>query len=205
MWGGRAPAVSVSPTLPALLAVFAALSSPTVLAAVLLAAISHEAGHYAALRRCGGRVRRLRLTALGAEMDVGDTARLSYRQEMGIVLAGPAANLLLGLILGTLGQRWETAWLLAGAHLVLGLFNLLPAAPLDGGRLMWLLLALLTEPFTADRGAAAVGLAVSGVLAAGGIALTCRAGGSPFLLVGALGLLWRNLREKGLVKSHAAG
>lgn len=44
----------MSPGAPALLAVFVWLSSPEVLGAVLLAALCHELGHYAALRRRGG-------------------------------------------------------------------------------------------------------------------------------------------------------
>ena len=42
--------IRVSPGAPALLAVFVWLSSPEVLGAVLLAALCHELGHYAALR-----------------------------------------------------------------------------------------------------------------------------------------------------------
>ncbi len=197
--------MQVSPALPVLLAAFALLASPPVLAAVLTAAACHELGHYAALRRCGGRVESLRLTALGAVMDVGSTARLSYGREMGIVLAGPGANLLLAAGLAALGRRWEAAWLPAGAHLVLGVFNLLPIRPLDGGRLLWLAAAWLTEPFTADRAAAAVGLVCAAALSLCGVLLTCRTGGRPFLLIGALGLLGANLREMGLVKTASAG
>lgn len=57
--------IRVSPGAPALLAVFVWLSSPEVLGAVLLAALCHELGHYAALRRRGGWVRAVRISALG--------------------------------------------------------------------------------------------------------------------------------------------
>ena len=201
MWRIKGTRVTVSPAVPVLLAAFVVLSSPVLLAAILTAALCHEWGHYAALRHFGVRVVRLYISAFGAEMDVGSTARLSYGAEMLAVLAGPGVNLALAMLLGGLGYWWEPGYLFAGAHLVLGVFNLLPAPPLDGGRLVWLMTAWLTEPFTADRVTAAVGVVVSGALAAGGILLTCRAGGSPFLLLGALGLLVTNLREKGLVKS----
>ena len=58
--------IRVSPGAPALLAIFVWLSSPEVLGAVLLAALCHELGHYAALRRRGGWVRAVRISALGA-------------------------------------------------------------------------------------------------------------------------------------------
>ncbi len=59
-------------------------------------------------------------------------------------------------------------YLFAGAQLVLGAFNLLPALPLDGGRILWLALAWLTEPYTAQRVLSAVSLAVSLALLLGG-------------------------------------
>ena len=67
--------IRVSPGAPALLAVFVWLSSPEVLGAVLLAALCHELGHYAALRRRGGWVRAVRISALGAEMQVAGRLR----------------------------------------------------------------------------------------------------------------------------------
>ena len=50
-------------------------------------------------------------------------------KELAAVLAGPAVNLLCGLLLAR-----GHAWVAAGAHLSLCLFNLLPVRPLDGGR-----------------------------------------------------------------------
>ena len=72
--------VRVSPGAPALLAVFVWLSSPEVLGAVLLAALSHELGHYAVLRSRGGWVRHMEVSALGANMQVA--GRLSYGSEL---------------------------------------------------------------------------------------------------------------------------
>ena len=95
--------IRVSPGAPALLAVFVWLSSPEVLGAVLLAALCHELGHYAALRRRGGWVRAVRISALGAEMQVA--GRMSYGGELLAAAAGPAVNLVLAAALGLLG-RW---------------------------------------------------------------------------------------------------
>ena len=164
--------IRVSPGAPALLAVFVWLSSPEVLGAVLLAALCHELGHYAALRRRGGWVRAVRISALGAEMQVA--GRMSYGGE------------LLAAALGLPGRWWEPLYLLAGAQAVLGCFNLLPILPLDGGRMLWLALCWGTDPFLADRVAQAVSLAAAGLLTAAGAALARR---SPFLLWTAVALL----------------
>ena len=91
----------MSPGAPALLAVFVWLSSPEVLGAVLLAALCHELGHYAALRRQGGWVRAVRISALGAEMQVA--GRMSYGGELLAAAAGPAVNLLLAAALALTG------------------------------------------------------------------------------------------------------
>lgn len=164
--------IRVSPGAPALLAVFVWLSSPEVLGAVLLAALCHELGHYAALRRRGGWVRAVRISALGAEMQVA--GRMSYGGE------------LLAAALGLLGRWWEPLYLLAGAQAVLGCFNLLPILPLDGGRMLWLALCWGTDPFLADRVTQAVSLAAAGLLTVAGAALARR---SPFLLWTAAALL----------------
>lgn len=189
----------ISPGVPLLLAAFVWLASPLLLGAILSAAVCHELGHWLVLRRVGGRIQRLHITVFGAEMQVDDR-RISYGGELLAAAAGPVSNLLLAAALGLLGRWWEPLYLFAGAQLVLGAFNLLPALPLDGGRILWLALAWLTEPYTAQRVLSAVSLAVSLALLLGGGGLIWRLGGNPFLLVGAVGLTGWNLREIKLAK-----
>ena len=184
---------------PLLLAAFVWLASPLLLGAILSAAVCHELGHWLVLRRVGGRIQRLHITVFGAEMQVDDR-RISYGGELLTAAAGPVINLLLAAAMGLLGRWWEPLYLFAGAQLVLGAFNLLPALPLDGGRILWLALAWLTEPYTAQRVLSAVSLAVSLALLLGGGWFIWRLGGSPFLLVGAVGLTGWNLREIKLAK-----
>ena len=187
-------AISVSPTAPLLLALFVMLSSPLLLSALLLAAILHELGHYWVLRRLHARVTAIRITALGAEMQVA--GRLSYGGELLAAAAGPAVNLALALLLGYGGRLWSPLYLFAGAQLMLGVFNLLPVQPLDGGSLLWNFAAWLTEPYTADRVAGVVGFGVAALLTlAAGAALML--GGSPFLLLAAAGLLWHSIAAIG--------
>lgn len=192
MWHNSRVGLRIEPSAPLLLAVFVLLSSPLLLFALLLAALLHEVGHYVALRRLRGRVTAIHITALGAEMQVA--GRLSYGGELLAAAAGPAVNLLLALFLGLCGRLWDVLYLFAGAQLILGLFNLLPVRPLDGGSILWNLTAWLTEPYTADRVAAAAGTAVSVLLAMAAVAALWL-GGSPFMLLAALGLLWHALRQ----------
>ena len=190
-------ALSISPTAPLLLALFVMLSSPLLLAALLLAAALHELGHCLALWALHARVTAIRISALGAEMQVAGS--LSYGGEVLAAAAGPAVNLALALVLGLGGRLWEGMYLFSGAQLVLGVFNLLPIQPLDGGSILWNLSAWLTEPYTADRVAAAVSFGMAALLTLAAAAALWL-GGSPFLLLAAMALFVRAVREIGLVK-----
>ena len=157
--------------------------TPALLAALLLAALLHELAHYAVLRLFGIRAACFTLTGLGASLYVPELHRLSYGAELLSAAAGPLMNLLL----------WVLLSLFAGAQMVLGVLNLLPVRPMDGGRILWLLTAYLTEPYTADRAAAAVGLAVSSGLFLLCLWLVLTTGSGLFLLLGALWLTYRSL------------
>lgn len=111
----------------------------------LLACLAHELGHLAAIRLFGGAVRRIRFTAVGAELEL-DRA-LGYWQEGASALAGPGVNLLLAVACCGSG-RWMT---FTGLNLALALFNLLPVGRLDGGRALSCTLALLAGQDWSDR------------------------------------------------------
>lgn len=190
----RSPDVTVCVRPSALLtpALFLLLTdTPILLASLLPAALLHELAHYAVLRLCGVRTARFTLTGLGASLYVPELHRLSYGAELLSAAAGPLMNLLLWVLLSLTGR--EELALFAGAQMVLGVLNLLPVRPMDGGRILWLATAYLTEPYTADRVAAAVGLAASSALLVLCLWLVLTTGSGLFLLLGALWLAYRSL------------
>ena len=124
----------------------------------VLACVLHECGHWAVIVLLGGRVRALRLTAVGAEMELDGRRPLSYGREAAAALAGPAVNLIAAALSARAG-----AYLFAGLNLCFGLLNLLPIGALDGGRALSCVL-LAWSPRTAGTAARAVSILLSGAL-----------------------------------------
>lgn len=122
----------------------------------------HEMGHVIAIRRLGGDIKGIRLTAVGAELVLARP--LGYWQEGLSALAGPGTNLLLALVCCHIQKGLN----FAGLNLVLALFNLLPVGRLDGGRALYCTLTLLAGPDLADRAGRWLDcLCTTGALAAG--------------------------------------
>ena len=153
-----------------------------VLPLVALSALCHELGHLTALKLVGAKVEQIRLTAFGAEIRA-DTRYLSYGREIFCTLAGPAVNLFLAVVLA----RVTGDYLMAGANLFLGVFNLLPLPSLDGGRALYLMVCWASDPLLADSVCRWVGLVCGGILTAAALSLVLIHRTGLFLLVGGLG------------------
>lgn len=184
----------------------AVLVSPVeAVVAVLLASAIHEGGHLFLLRFFGVRAEQLRLNALGAEIVAPGLERLSYGRELLVTLAGPAANLLAALLLSAAARGFglDALYLHAGAHALLGAFNLLPCAPLDGARALYLVTAYFGGPAAGDAVSASVGLGCALVVLALALRLTLGGGGWLFLFA-AMGLVCGSIVQIGLAKPRAS-
>lgn len=184
--------LELTPGFALLLAGLYCLTTEELFWAFLLGTGLHELGHLAVLALCGQPVRRLRLTAMGATIETG---LLPYGQEFLSALAGPAADLLLFVVLRRL---WPVAAVLA---LGLGLFNLLPIWPLDGGRA----LAALAGRFMSQEEGTVVRQIAAG--AAGTFLVLGAASASWLLHLGIWPLLlaaWAILRAFGTARQERA-
>ena len=109
---------------------------------ILVSILLHELGHAFAGRQFDAHVSYIELTGLGGVAQFERSLPRSVLARTVIYLAGPAVNLALWLGFGALADQARAGglWVLASPlgtlafiNLILLIFNLLPAYPLDGG------------------------------------------------------------------------
>lgn len=138
----------------------------------------HELGHALVAQRFGYTVSDIVLYPIGGIASIEQSPRA--RHELLIAVAGPAVNVVIALIiagvLAAIGQLPDISqiqagtvggfdkrpiWLLLYANIALVTFNMIPAFPMDGGRVLRALLALRLGKSRATRIAAGVGQLVA--------------------------------------------
>lgn len=161
-----------------------------------VACLVHELGHICVIRLLGGRVNGVELTGFGAVLHVRRRRLPTYWEECAAALGGPASSLLLALGAGVWGRAFGSgdAFLLSGLSLALAIFNLIPAGPLDGGRILRAVACRLTGPDRGERICRVFTLAFGTGLAGLGL-WSLGQGGSFTLLLCAGWLLTRQKRE----------
>lgn len=148
--------------------------------AIMVQLFVHEYGHVHAMRRTGMKVRGLYFVPFLGALAVSEDAFTSRRQQAYVALSGPMWGSALALLPAGL-WLWtgEATWAAVAAWwALLNLFNLLPIAPLDGGRAMH----AFAWSFSSS-----LGLAVSAAGLAAAVALGASLGLSLIWLVAALG------------------
>lgn len=136
--------------------------------AAALAAAEHECAHAFVARRYGFALDKLVLMPYGAVLS-GDIAGIGKKQELAVLVAGPLANAVTALAFVALWWLFPETYpyteAAASVSFSLFLVNLLPAYPLDGGRILHLLLSPLGERRANAVCRAVTLLTASGVLA----------------------------------------
>lgn len=109
----------------------------------------HELGHTSIIQWFGFPVDKIVLSLLGGLTKISDTETILHfaqkpKKELLMAIAGPVVNLILAGCFFLL-HFFFPSWFfygLATLNLLLGLFNLIPAFPMDGGRILRALLLL---------------------------------------------------------------
>jgi len=131
---------------------------------VFVCVVLHEFGHSLQVRRYGIRVRDVVLLPIGGMARVERIPEVP-RQEIIVAISGPLVNFVLaagifGLMIlldKPIGPEPDYLTSLFAINLLLGTFNLIPAYPMDGGRILRGLLAFKLPYLRATRFATIVG------------------------------------------------
>ena len=171
-----------------------------------LVAVQHECAHAFAAAKLGYKLNAIILMPFGAVID-GDLRGISFKDEIFVAVCGPLCNLVTAIFFVALWWLSPTMYAFTDtacySSLAIALVNLLPAYPLDGGRILKCALARaffrrLGQEAKAEKRAETVCRIITFAFSAGFLALffiqcilkqpnfTLLAFGG-FLLVGALG------------------
>jgi Zn-dependent protease len=163
-----------------------ALAGAATALALLVGVLLHELGHAVVARRVGLRVDGITLSWMGGLTRIEGDAQ-SPAAEFAVAGIGPVVSAAVG------GGLWVVRIVVSGAHggglavsalgwlavinVVLAIFNLFPAAPLDGGRVLHALVwAVTRDRWRATRVAAGAGVGLGSVLVAWGVLVLLRRG-----------------------------
>ena len=149
----------------------AAKQSVAFIVAIFACVVLHEFGHILMARRFGVRSTQVTLLPIGGVADLDKMPQKPY-QELLIAIAGPLVNIVIAAILMVVAGAFEGDTLqhiedpslglvekLAATNLFLALFNMIPAFPMDGGRVLRAALAMGLGEGKATRIAAQIGQA----------------------------------------------
>lgn len=151
-----------------------AMNNAIYILALFTSVLLHELGHVAVSKRYGINTTEIVLYPIGGVARLEKSPR--PQQELWIALAGPAVNLLIAAALSAfllpfgIGEAFATLQnptdanlfaRIAVGNLVLAAFNMIPAFPMDGGRVLRSLLSRWTTEEIATRRAAAAGRALA--------------------------------------------
>ncbi len=123
----------------------------------------HELGHSYVAKKHGTNIQSITLFLFGGVSSMEEIPR-DPKIEFKMALAGPGVSLLIGSILIIVYELFKTddpylrlVWLIGLLNIILAIFNLIPAFPLDGGRVLRAWLAGRMSYIRATRTAAGIG------------------------------------------------
>lgn len=190
---------------------------------ILASVMAHEFTHLYTALKFGVIPKSVVLLPLGGVNMVDETQQAfestpeSWKKDIRIAAVGPVVNLIIAFVAGAIVlnaapqvQLWAHPYL-SSAHLVrsfvwcnlgLGLLNLIPAYPLDGGRVLRAVFSMKTNPIHATRRAVSIGQSIAMVfMLAGMVQYIERAGmeSAWVALIGFFLLLAAQLEERSAV------
>lgn len=149
-WAGLIRKIEIHPLLWVIIAVSIATAHFLELCLLLGIIFIHEMGHALAASFFSWRIKRISLLPFGGVAEVDEHGNRPMKEETMVVIAGPLQHVwLIGLAVFLDKMAWiphDLFQLFLQYNFMILLFNLFPIWPLDGGKLVFLLLSL-KKPF----------------------------------------------------------
>jgi len=191
-------------------------------AIIFLCVLAHELGHSLVRRQAGVPAKAIILLPIGGVTILDDTKVLgipkqNWQHDVRVALAGPLVNITLAIVSGAwlLGLAQKTAGpalpYLSSTHLLrsfvwaniwLAAVNLLPAYPLDGGRMLRAIFSRGADPVRATRRAVSIGQTLATLLMLGCMLLYVQSGSTSYawlVMVGFFLLLAGQMEERSAI------
>jgi len=166
---------------------------------LLLALTIHELGHILAASVLGCKIEKLSVQPLGGYLHLDQLIEVQPQTESRIALAGPMANLLAVAVVMAMVKYSDQNYLISyflRSNLVLMAFNLLPALPLDGGRVLRARLAGWFSFYRATKIVITSGYLCGFLLLVFGVYVIYQGSPNPTIIAAAVFLLYNGYVEK---------
>jgi len=175
---------------------------------LIMSVILHELCHSLMARKMGLPIKRITLFFLGGASELPEEPK-SPGIEFKMALAGPLSSIAIGVLFGLMwftfkNENFSTELLAitqygALINIILGIFNLLPAYPMDGGRLLRSVLwKWKGNLINATKIASRTGVILSYLMIFSGVAIIVLGGSLGGLWIILIGWFIRNSAEAGL-------
>ena len=165
--------------------------------AFLAALVIHEAAHATMSSALGVHVYSLEVLPFGCAANMESFAVINGGKEIAMALAGPLANIVGAAavyVAGRVGYGGEFASAFFKSSIMLGAMNMLPALPLDGGRVIATLLSLGMPHMRAVKITAGVGVFASLAIIGGGVLTLVRGEMNPTMFMMGGFMLWSSIK-----------
>ncbi len=140
--------------------------------AFIMSLFLHEIAHAIVARAVGLRVTQLEVLPFGCAAAIESFSLVSGGKEIAVATAGPFINIMAAsgvLIIAAEGYSSDFTAAFMRSNIFLAFINLLPALPLDGGRIIKVVLSLAMKPIIATRITGAFGVITSLAMFAFGV------------------------------------
>lgn len=137
------------------------------LCSYLLCLMIHEIAHSLAAARLGYKLNHIKVMPHGISIG-GNNVFFSYKDEIIIAISGPLSNFVLLILILSMWWLWPITYVYTldffAANVVIGVVNLLPVYPLDGGRVLLALLSQRISRMNAVKVLRIIGLIISSLI-----------------------------------------